>query len=919
MIRKSSNFVIENQCIMNEDTTIAKPYKPSAAETQKNADDAICGKLRRLFSEQKNLELLENPSKSDQDWGIDFFMEANNRTDKSREMFFLLQNKGSHGGFNLLKDNSTISFSLSLRHAQLYYYQVEQPLMLMLCDTESNNTIYWYPIQLNTEIEKKILKGIETNTDNVQLHIPTANILNEENFERFLSDLSESKRVQFHKFKKKIELKANYDETKRCDTDKTIVDHILRVLDLFDGIHVIPANIISKLYPFKGTSKTILYGEDLTTDNEEFFDFMSNLRLEDENIELIDTNVDYYNIPDFQEKIRKILGFFVYNYIRHIEWSGKDRKTRICVHNLFSSRGCDCERCAYGDLNLVKVKDILSQPHDSLEAERKLRKGYTYFLTADYIGAYKMHQEVLKDLNISQHPSLYTIAKFNLIQIKQFIRNNYFGDDRFEALQELEKENFVLDEILMPAYFLDVFQLIKGNDFINNALWRIDNSLTEIQKVWLSDKRGGENTNHHADNLLIDFVRAYNFIEYNLLIYNDYRDFEVFVNKAIEGFFAMHDIVNTASSRYERFSWTVIGMWLFHAEPRHIRHLLIVKYRMQSLPIEATDKIFDHLHTCISNLIESSDIIIANFEDQNHSHSDKIHKIISNYLLIIGVIEVTPKQRNLLYSKYLQLIEKLEKWYFTVFEFTSFFLSCKHDITKENLEQTLKLLIHHKHFGHDAFTSAMTQYVEKLGGCDFEEPLKKMLEIDSITADLFHAGEKLSDLTGLIKHFSVETQKALADQALLILREKFDGELYYKFTAFDVIGFHQDLFQTFVDGTPDYTKRETGHEIISGKKLQKNYHLTQVVDQVFKFDIEVTLDLMALSERAVEKEYYQWLFDMENFDYSNFKSYWILHQTNINYFKAYRKSEKLKSELAKSLKVKYIERVAREFINIYFS
>lgn len=903
---------------MNEEILDARKYSPSAAETEKNANDAICGKLRKLFSTQKNIELLENPSKSNQDWGIDYFMEASNRNDKSREVFFLLQNKGSHGGFHVLKDKSTISFPLSLRHAQLYFYQVEQPLMIMFCDTDNASTVYWYPIQLDAEIEKKILKGIESNTDNVQLHVSTTNVLNEENFEKFLLDLAESQKVQFHKFKAKIALKADYDETKRTPNDKTIVDHILRVLDLFEGIHVIPTNIITKLYPFKGKDKTSLYGENLSTDNEEFFDFMSNLSFNNDQIELLDANVDYFDIPEFQDKIKKILGFFIYNYIRHVEWSGKGTKTRICVHVLFSSGGCDCERCAYGSLNLLKAKEILSRPHETLKAERKLRKGYTYFLMSDYIGAYEMHKEVLKDLNISKHPSLYTIAKFNMLQIKNFIYSSYFGSDRHEILRELEKENFVLDEILMPAYFIDVFKVIKGNDFINNALWRIDNSLTDIQKVWLSDKRGGEATNSHAENLMIDFTRAYNFIEYNLLIYNDYRDFEVLVNKAIEGFLAMYDIVNSASSKYESLSSTVIDRWLFHAEPKHIRHLLISKYRIQSLRIEDADGVFEDLNTYIQNLIDSSEVIIKNFEDQNHSHSDKIRKIISNYLLIIGVIEITPEQRNILFEKYLHLIKKLEKWYFTVFEFVSFFLSCKHEVTKENLEKTLELLILHNHFRHDAFSSAMLQYVEKSLGADIEETVKKMLQLDEITVGLFRSGEKLSDSTWLINHFSEGTKNNLANEVVERLRENFDDDLYYNFAAYDIIGFHQDLFQKFVDQTPDYTKRQTGHQILTGKKLQKNYHLTQVVDQIFKYDVPITAELMALSERAGEQKYYEWLLDMENFDYSLFKPYWILHQTNVNYFKAYRRSEKLKVALAGALKTQYIEQISRVFLNIFF-
>ena len=74
-------------------------------------------------------------------------------------------------------------------------------------------------------------------------------------------------------------------------------------------------------------------------------------------------------------------------------------------------------------------------------------------------------------------------------------------------------------------------------------------------------------------------------------------------------------------------------------------------------------------------------------------------------------------------------------------------------------------------------------------------------------------------------------------------------------------------------------------------------------------------EIRALSSRAIDKEYYDWIMNIDDYDYSNFNSYWILHYQTESHFKAYRKSKKLKKEIINSLKKKYIEGVATILIN----
>lgn len=891
----------------------SKTNSPSNKYIEKTANDTITGYLRDLFLSRK-LEIGENPTTSSQDWGTDFYIEVFNRETK-RELLFLIQCKGTNKIINFKKDN-TFAFSMSIRHANYFYYELSEPLMFMVCDIQTKE-VYWYSVQLDHQLKTKIIEQVNLKKKSLQVSIPAQNILNEQNFDRFLKELEESRKVQIHKHKSKINSKANYKYIKESINNLNILDAINKMFDLYEGINVFPSYIINKLYPFKKGANTTLHGETLSTDNEILFDFLENIQVINDKFCLKDSNVDYSDVPEFQQKMQRVLSFFRVNLITHVSWSGTTRKAnkRICVHNLFISKDCNCERCTYKKLNLNKTEELLDVVDDLLKPEDRLRKAYTYFLMNDLERSFLEYKKILQEISISKNPGIYIIVKHNLLQLKRMIDNYSFSNSRNEILGELKDESFVLDEMLIPDYYLDLFKLIKENKLIPQAILDIDNKLTDIQKTWYSDQFGGSSKNSYARNLIIEFLRAYDFIEYNLLIYNEYREFEIFVNKSLEGIFALYSLKNLSSSRYEHFGYTIIDMWLFHAEPKHIKHLLL-KYRLKSLKIEFKETVFKRLSEYIINLINSSDIIKNKFKESNYTHNDKIVRLIQNYLLIITVIDIDEENRDFLLSKYLDLITTLDQWYFTSFEFLSNFLDYTKNISIENVEKIIRLLSKYEHYNHDAFSSAIAIYIEKFKDPELlEVNLKKVLSIDIFNANEFYDNNKFSKILFLIQHLSKSTQYSFKFDIEKKLNKEFDDDIFYYFTIYNIIDFKESFLKKFIEHTPDYTTLKTGNEMLMGDKERKNYHLNKIINLMFKFDLEFTTEIRLLSAKALDKDFYDWLMNINEFDYSKFNIYWILYYKTEFYFKAFKKSEILKKQIALGLKDNYIEGVAKIYLN----
>jgi hypothetical protein len=890
--------------------------QPSNSHIEKTANGIITEKLRNFFL-TKNLELGENKTDTSQERGIDFYIEVFDKNNGySREMLFLLQCKGTNIESKILKNTNIISFNMSLRHANYFYYQLSEPLLFFVCDIQSRN-IYWYAVQLDQQLETKIFEQAKQGKESLQVKIPLENELNKENFERFLIDLDESRKIQLHKKREQLYRKANYDVVNKSIGAINIVEDIFNLLQMFEGINVFPKSIINNFKIFTG-SEGSLYGETLTTDNEFLFDLLDNLEIKDDVFTLKNNEVNYAGTSDLQDKLRHILNFFRANWIMHVSWRGRGIKktnNRICVHNLFTSKECNCERCSYNKLDFPRAIELLNSDINIPEIAFRLRKAYTYYLISDLEKSYKEHKKVIAEIDIKKSPGLYIISKYNLLQLKRMIDWGYFGDARQEILMELENETFAMDEILLPEYFLDIFKRIGENRFVNEALWDIDNKLNDIQKNWYSDQYGGSSTNSYAQNLIVEFLRAYNFVEYNHLIYNHYSDFETLVNKTLEGIFALYAINNPQSSKYEHFGYTIVDMWLFHADPKHIKHLLS-KYRLKSLDMEFSDIEYTHLLEYMDNLINSATIIIENFKKKNYDHSDKIRKIIQNYLVIISVVNLSDNERNILLSKYLYLIETIGEWYFTSFEYLIVSFHNDTKIDKENLEKLINIQLVFNNTKGDVFSEAINAYIKNFtNASEIESSLKNILKIKSFTAEDFCSYDKYSNLVFIIDSLTNETRELIKKDLIAKLSEKFDGDLYYRFSIHDVIDFNESFFKNYCDLTPDYNVKRSGHEMLTGKKELKNYHLDRILNLIFHYDLQITPEIKALSKRALDKEYYDWIMDIDGFDYSKFNSYWILHYKTDSYFKRYRKSEKLKSELIASLKENYIEGVAKILIN----
>ena len=437
-----------------------------------------------------------------------------------------------------------------MRHAKYFINELNKPLFFTVCDIKTNK-IYWYWIQLDNTIQARIEAQELKNKKTLQIYIPTSNELKINNFKRFYTELDKSDRYQTHKFyKSKLVKEKDYDFKDLEISDMHIVDKILSSIKRFDGLSIIPKHILRRIYPFKGTKdKTYIFSETLHTDNLLIYNLFEALEKRNEVIVVKSDFVETITIKGFEEKLKEIIDFLKVNLIHHFKWNGKGYKERICIHDLFQyDNTCDCERCNYNRLNFKNATLKLEEKKSDESSIDKFKRAYTYYLLGNLKGAYLLYKEINFETKNDENSILNTLCKYNLINLKNLIKSNYFEQDRNQILKELEKVNFVFDEILIERnYYRDVFEWIKENQFINSSIWEIDRLLVEIQNHHRKDKNGGYFIGKQSYNFKFEFLRISFFIEFNLIIYDVFNEFQILVHKSLESMFCLYNIYNPDS------------------------------------------------------------------------------------------------------------------------------------------------------------------------------------------------------------------------------------------------------------------------------------------------------------------------------------------------------------------------------------
>lgn len=840
--------------------------------------------------------------------------------DKGVDLVVEIKKDGSYSGFDLfvqvkatssIKTNKDASYSKSIETSNLnYLINKGETSIYILYVLEKDKFYFEWAVEFYLGIKHKIedYEDQESHTLRFkkELSIDVISNIHEKVYNRGLERRRE--------LENKIDFVPITLSTK--DENKSIFDSLFDLTENFSPLVVLPPHLFSSIYPISIDSNSYISGTSLYTDNDELYTLFDSFEIKGNNIVLKENNQFGFEIDE--SKLKQVVRFFQINYIEHL-YLLDSRKSPICIHKIKTQDPiCECGVCLFDRIEwekgFGKVNEDTAEDNEVYEA---IKNAYVQYQYGNLKAAFNKFKNLAIQLNSKQKFVGYFICSYNLSKLFITIKRHYWQEDRREIidyLKEVDLDNILWE--LRPNLTVEVFQLlkwIKEDKFIYSRFWNLEDIVPNTIKHFISDQKGGWSSHNQSYRLLVQLARLKGFIDFNLVLYDNFSEVTDLVNKAFEGFVALYSINNKLSSRYENFDNLIVRLILHYGDyevvDRHINRYNVNQIKFSSEKDEIS------FYKRIINFFEAKEIIMgivgADKNNTNSFYRQKVNRLFKNILLILTRFEFDVSRLNDCVTQLISFISESSFINPVNFRFINPLIRLKGDaFTEEKLQHLLFLTFEVKTF-KNIDRLALTNLIKS-------KNVKYFLNLDSLVnpSELMNVEGLnlkigLSDLI-LIQDLLAEKDKNnLKDSIKEELDLKFNPDLYYDAVINDIIDY-EFYFEKYLFSVAQSNKGETFREIFAGIKDYQNYRLDQLINLAFKLDLDLKEERFQTLHGSIP--YYEWLMNLDTFDYSKFDVYWIMVHPTIYYLEKFKKHTKIRLAIKEAMNKKFIDGVAK----IYF-
>ena len=841
------------------------------------------------------------------DVGIDMTVETVDKDPNGK--FISIQIKSGKSFFKE-KNEKKVTYRGKDQHLK-YWLNHSLPVLLVLYNPNEEIVIWQYIQEKNiTRTEK----GWKTD-------LPLTNVLSlsfKDEFEKIV----DSHNYSFDNFN--FDLRSINQKLQ----SKNILESLYTITNYFDGLLVLPRNIISKLHPFKleNHSSARHSNFSITSSNKELVDFFKSVKKVKKKLIYVGENSEILGDKQWKNKIESILTFFKYNRINHLYLEG-DSNERVCIHNLYNYTTCNCERCNFSRMEFKNSILLLDNKLRFTENNffKLLRQAYTFYQFGLFEKAFNIYVRLSKKSKDKKKYIVHFLCEYNLSKLGISIGRNYFAKNRKTILTRCfetnlptliaKYQNYAVYNLNSEA--IEFMRYINQGKFINSAFYTVSELLDEIKGYSEFDKKGNW-ANHSKDEALQDEVAHLSvFIDGNLIIYNNFLEYQKIIDKSIEATIILHEIQNQGSSKIDQISDYHLGQWVFFANTKKIKQIFD-KYQIKKLRYdERSHSGFVKFSTKLSNLVRSKREIIRlakkNDKDRtNYFLESKFNLILSNAIVLTQYLTLSDKKLNSILKSVITLISNNDiVRNSTIDSFKNLIYKVKENISLKNLKEILKLKSKEKNINKWKSFNVTFLYSLPILRKERREIIKS--EIIFYRTNIENTSIRFNDIFSYLPSCTKIEKKRFGAIIKKRLKHKFDQHLFYRAVMADMISFR--TFETqYLQSIPKRKDEKSYREIFLGLSDPIHYRLNEFINIAYK--IKLNLNLKKYQKIKIENDYYMWLFNPEEFDYSKFKIEWLLAYQVDNYFRKFSKIVMLKKLIAKYLRTNNNDRL--KFIYLEF-
>lgn len=909
--------------LINMATKLTKDQQANQnSKIQERSSGMLRGTLNDIIFDDLNCRMRIRSEEDQHDKGVDFEIEVE-QNGKSFHMF-KIQNKGCMELFPLIKppNEGLISYQVDIRNLRHYRYEIPVPLIFTVCDI-NNNKVYWHPIQLDDDLDKRIQDAEENGQGSIQIYISPDRVLDKATIKSFMLDVHHSFLEQTIRFRQLVTHPWLESENEiKLDRSKHILDQLYEYLSWSNNtLNYYPIYILARRYPFRvNPSYYPVYSQfKISTDNQKITEMLTKVRVLDHKTIDVSDQSYFVGVENYLKKLKFVFTKLSENYI----WEITDRNLANGNHiRLYSETAEKTAEYYFSHMLFVDAFKLLHKPTEKIEA--KISKAFLLYRIGNFTESAAAFIKIFKQARIDRNSTLEIICKHNLSILYQHIIHNY--GESVEKIDMIENIKALTSDQIYSVYKHneqpDIILHIQNRLFYYHSNEEISRIVKNIRHCYYAAINGGHSYNSYITELINEFADFESFILKNHIIYQTYIQFENIVEQFIEGLFASHALPESHESRLENFDDWMLYIMIFHGKSGIINQYS-ARYKLQVIKYKRSDQ-SDSFINLATNYFTGIKGLKGKWNEINDGEKSYFWDLCNQYFLnliaILGLIETEDQLINKMIRLFVDFVK--EENFLT----SSHLSKCSQLIAKKQdqldfsiLEDLFILMLQQNKLQSGELMITLCQAIQKknatlsLSNEDFEA----LLKIYSQNTEEIHYRSLTDWYIYPPQIIRSETQKFIITERLLKkLTTKFDGDLFHRAVILGIIPLDMLLFDKLLDlAISSNNRKKNIIGVHPDRTARSNKTLDDIINICYKFNIE--LNDKKFDQLRNTNSYYAWLFNMGSFNYNDFNPNWLLEYDTIHYRKAVRKHFEVKTQLIKYLKSKVDDRLQRYFFNVY--
>jgi len=681
-----------------------------------------------------------------------------------------------------------------------------------------------------------------------------------------------------------------------------------------------PHNIFIRNYPFRDHPNFNPYYSifTVTTDNPLLMQLFNSIKIENERVLFITDHDFFKGVENYETKLKEILTQLTRNLIFNIaEYKTREKIAIRYVEDVT----CNCINCIFNRyLFEPAIEELAHSPEPLYEQQKQAYVCYKFGRFAE--AATLLNKAYLQAKTFL--PVQAFVIQFNLSKLYLFTRHQYRTepgmDELISSLKAIDVSGSL--RLLGTAENSKLLSFISDNDFYNDAREEMQATVNKITDHYYSQLNGGWSNNNHLWDLINQFASLISFIEDNHIMYDAFKEFRNLANLLTEGLFASHAVEETQPSRLDYFDDWMLFQIINYGDAELINKYFR-RYKLKTLQYRDFRDNPDSIFKLLDNFLLKNEQLPAHFRGQTYSQNrfflNYYNRVFANLITVVSLLDLTAEQSNDIAVKLADFINGESLIHASNVKCIALFIDragtrLNTEVLGKLLDLGLKKSMLHEDDYFQALVDALTQ--GKAAPDITEEQYQMITDISFGQCPVCgqaHSTTLAIPLYQLLK--SAVHRKGISFHINQRLEANFDFPLYYLSSILDIIPFSETLFEKALAVAYPSGNRISFKSIFSEEPETRFDWVNHLINLCFKYKIDTTAT--RFEQFAELNDYYNWLLNMESFDYGKFVAQWPGEYATRFYYQQIAASDATKTWLDLYLKTNHDDKVEQSYFNIY--